>query len=117
MEAEQAHLKVREAYNLAAQTYHDLFQNEMNEKEFDQKLLDKFAGKFTKGSLICDAGCGPSAHIGKYLYDKGIQDTGIDISDKCIDLARKNNPGMQFERGDIIDLPFGEDAFDGIISY
>ena len=89
----------------------------MNEKEFDRKLLDKFASKFTNGSLICDAGCGPSAHIGKYLYDKGIKVIGIDISDKCIELARKNNPGMQLERGDIIKLPFGEDTFDGIISY
>ncbi|MDZ7623433.1 MAG: hypothetical protein U5J96_03170 [Ignavibacteriaceae bacterium] len=52
----------RQAYNLAAQKYHDLFHNEMNEKEYDRKLLDSFASRFNIDSLICDAGCGPSAH-------------------------------------------------------
>ena len=49
----------RQAYNLAAQKYHDLFHNEMNEKEYDRKLLDSFAARFNNDSLICDAGCGP----------------------------------------------------------
>ncbi len=55
--------KTRRAYNLAAQKYHDLFHNEMAEKEYDRKLLDAFAAKLPKGAAICDAGCGPSAHI------------------------------------------------------
>lgn len=38
------------AYNLAAQKYHDLFHNEMNEKEYDRKLLDSFAARFNKDS-------------------------------------------------------------------
>ena len=35
----------QQAYNLAAQKYHDLFYNEMNEKEYDRKLIDTFAAK------------------------------------------------------------------------
>ena len=52
-----------QAYNLTAKKYHDLFHNEMDEKEYDKKLLDSFAAKFNSNSLICDAGCGPSGHI------------------------------------------------------
>ena len=107
----------RQAYNLAAQKYHDLFHNEMNEKEYDRKLLDSFAVRFNKDSLICDAGCGPSSHIGKYLFDKGIKVTGVDISEKCVELARINNPEMKFECADIVNMPFDDNTFDGLISY
>ncbi len=110
-------LLTRQAYNLAAQKYHDLFHNEMNEKEYDRKLLDSFAARFNKDSLICDAGCGPSAHIGKYLFDKGIKVVGVDISEKCIELAKLNNPEMKFECADICNMPFDDNSFDGLISY
>jgi ubiquinone/menaquinone biosynthesis C-methylase UbiE len=107
----------RLAYNLAAQKYHDLFHNEMNEKEYDRKLLDSFAARFKKNSLICDAGCGPSAHIGKYLYEKGFKVVVVDISEKCIELAKKYNADMKFECSDISNMPFDDNTFDGIISY
>lgn len=107
----------RQAYNLAAQKYHDLFHNEMNEKAYDRNLLDSFAARFNKDSLICDAGCGPSAHIGRYLFEKGIKVVGVDISEKCIELARINNLEMKFECADISSMPFNDNTFDGLISY
>jgi len=110
-------LKTRQAYNLAAERYHGLFHNEMNEKEYDRKFLDSFAGRFHKDSLICDAGCGPSGHIGRYVFDKGIQVVGVDISDKCIELARHYNPKMRFEQGDIGNLAFDDGSIDAIISF
>ena len=110
-------LLTRQAYNLAAQKYHNLFHNEMNEKEYDRKLLDSFATRFNKDSLICDAGCGPSAHIGRYLFDKGIKIVGVDISEKCIELARNYNPDMKFECADIVNMPFDDNTFEGLISY
>jgi len=111
------HSKTRHAYNLAAQKYHELFHNELKEKAYDRNLLDSFGGKFDKGALICDAGCGPSVHIGRYLADKGMRVVGIDISDRCIEMAKALNPDMPFKREDIMKLSFGRDAFDGIISY
>ncbi|MGB5286978.1 MAG: class I SAM-dependent methyltransferase [Ignavibacteriaceae bacterium] len=107
----------RQSYNLAAQKYHDLFHNEMSEKEYDRKLLDSFAARFNKDSLICDAGCGPSAHIGRYLFEKGIKVIGVDISEKCVELARLNNSEMKFECADICSMPFDDNTFDGLISY
>ena len=107
----------RHAYNLAAQKYHDLFHNEMNEKEYDRKLLDSFAARFNKDSLICDAGCGPSGHIGRYLFDKEINVVGVDISEKCVELARLNNPDMKFECSNICSMPFDDNSFEGLISY
>lgn len=109
--------KTKLAYNLAAQKYHDQFHNEMNEKEYDRTLIDSFAGRFNNNSVILDAGCGPSGHIGRYLFDKGIQVVGIDISDRCVELARFYNPNIRFECGDTSDLPFDDGSFEGLISY
>jgi len=114
---ESVHEKTRLAYNRVAEKYHRLFHNELNEKAYDRKLLDNFANKFTPGSLICDAGCGPSAHIGRYLFDKGMNVVGVDISDRCIEMATDFNPGMQFSREDIAMMTFDPGAFDGLISY
>jgi SAM-dependent methyltransferase len=109
--------KTRWAYDLAAQRYHDLFHKEMYEMEYDRKLLDSFASRFQKGALICDAGCGPSGHIGRYVSDKGIHVIGIDVSEQCVQLARRHNPEMRFEQGDIANLLFDDESLDGIISY
>jgi len=105
------------AYNLAAQKYHDLFHNEMNEKEYDRKLLDSFAARFNKDSIVCDAGCGPSAHIGRYLFEKGIKVIGVDISENCVEIARITNPNIRFEIADIGAMPFDNNSFDGVMSY
>ena len=77
-----AHSITRQAYNIAADRYHSLFRDELKEKKYDMMLLDFFTGRLNKGSLICDAGCGPSGHIGRYLANKGMVITGIDISDR-----------------------------------
>ena len=106
-----------QAYNLTANKYHDLFHNEMDKKEYDKKLLDSFAAKFNSNSLICDAGSGPSGQISRYLIDKGLKVIGIDISEKCVQLARLNNPDARFECADISNMPFDENSFDGLISY
>jgi len=109
--------KTRAAYNLAAEKYHQLFFDEIDKKEFDRKIIDEFSEYFDKGSVLCDAGCGPSGHITGYIFKKGINITGIDISDKCIEIARKINPFIKFERGDISKLEYDNNYFDGIISY
>jgi SAM-dependent methyltransferase len=102
---------------MVAQKYHDLFSGEIGEKNYDRNLLDLFANRFSPGSRICDAGCGPSAHVGRYLFDKGMDVTGVDISDRCIAMASDLNPGMKFICDDIAGLGFEQDSFDGIISF
>ena len=113
---ENAHMAA-EAYDLVAGRYHELFHNEMREKEYDRNLLDGLASRFKAGSLLLDAGCGPSAHIGRYVADKGLAVAGVDISERCITLARQYNPAMAFLQADIAGLPFRPASFEGVISY
>ncbi len=108
--------KTRAAYDLAAGKYDDLFRSELERKPYDRAILDMFAGQFAGGSIICDAGCGPSAHIGKYLHDKGLKIIGLDLSERCVTIAEEANPGMPFRCEDIAAMSFPDGVLDGLVS-
>lgn len=105
------------AYNKTADKYHENFKEEIAQKEYDRLLLDRFSGLLRDHSMICDAGCGPSGHIGKYLVDRGHKITGIDISDRCIEIATSYNPDIVFKKMDMMHTNFDDASFDGIISF
>ncbi len=112
-----AHSRTRQAYNLTADRYHSLFRDELEAKEYDRMLLDFFSDRLNNGSLICDAGCGPSGHIGRYLANRSMVITGVDISDRCIELASPLNPDMHFVREDMARMSFENDSFNAVVSY
>lgn len=105
------------AYDKTAKKYHNYFKNELEQKEYDRIILDKFAGMLPYNASVCDAGCGPSCQYGKYLFEKGFCITGIDISDKCIEMAALNNPKINFSVMDMMKMDFSDNTFDGIISF
>lgn len=109
--------KTREAYNKAAEKYQQLFFDELDKKEFDKNILDEFSSYFHSKSIVLDAGCGPCGHSTSYLSKKGFNVVGIDISEKCIDLAKEHHPDIHFEVGDFSELKYSNNYFDGIISY
>jgi SAM-dependent methyltransferase len=101
---------------LAAERYYELFKDEMNQKESDRVILDKFASNFGSESIVCDMGCGPG-HITRYLFDKGLSTFGIDISERCIEIARRENPRMRFQVMDMARLDIADESIDGIIAF
>jgi len=117
MKLEQINELTKKAYNKTADKYHDNFKNEVIQKDYDRLLLDKFSGMLMANSFICDAGCGPSGHIGKYLADKGHKVIGIDISQRCIDIATSYNPEIDFKVMDMMNTDFENNSFDAIISF
>ena len=105
------------SYNKAAQKYYNLFYNELNRKPFDKEFIDYYLSFFNTDSIICDAGCGPCGHIENYIFQKGYKVVGIDISERCIEIAKKHSPGIKFETGDFSKLNCTNDYYDGLISY
>jgi ubiquinone/menaquinone biosynthesis C-methylase UbiE len=67
------------------------------------------------GGHILDVGCGTGI-VARLLVDNGFQVTGIDISQKMLDLARQHVPEATLEVGDMMALQFEDDSFDGILS-
>jgi len=112
----QIHEETRKSYNLAAEKYFEDFKDEMKQKEYDRAFLDEFSTHFDSTSVICDVGCGPG-HIAKYIHDKGLNIFGVDISEKCVEVAKRENPGVQFRVMDMAHLDLADESVDGIISF
>ncbi len=113
---EQVNEKTRESFNLAAEKYYEQFKDEMKQKEYDRLLLDRFAESFNADSVICDVGCGPG-HITRYLFDRGLNVFGVDISEKCVEIAQRENPEIRFQVMDMVKLDIADESLDGIISF
>ncbi len=47
------------------------------------------------GLTVLDAGCG-TGYVSKKLYDRGARVTGIDFSERMIEIARAHNPHIDF---------------------
>lgn len=102
---------VIKGYNIIANDYY----THRNLNKFNGEL-DEFANLVPKGGKVLDVGCGAGIPTAKYLVKKGLEVTGIDISETMLKMARKNVPEADFMNKDMTELDFDDNMFDGIIS-
>lgn len=84
--------------------------------EIEQYFLEKLVGKIGAKAKVLDFGCGTGLPFDKFLVERGVDLTGIDISQKHIKLAKKNVSEAKFIKGDFSRFDFGEQKFNAIIS-
>jgi len=78
-------------------------------------VLNDKIGRFVSllpGKKILDIACGPGHDVDNFVA-MGFDCLGIDLSEKMIELARKNFKG-KFEIMDFFDLKLADDSFDGL---
>ena len=103
---------VKQGYNKIAERYfvsRDQFSN--------IKYLEKLAGLLKPGATVLDIGCGAGVPVDKFLAEKGFKVSGIDFSEKQIELARKNVPQANYEVRDMVKLKTGEYQADAVVSF
>ncbi|MCA0985056.1 class I SAM-dependent methyltransferase [Halobacillus yeomjeoni] len=87
-------------------------------EEGSRKTIIPFLRKYiSEGSHIADLGCGDG--YGSYkLFQEGFRVTGLDLSQDMIDRANahSNSEELTFVQGDLTDLPFEKDSFDGVMA-
>ncbi len=69
-----------------------------------------------EGAELLELGCGPGDPTTKALA-KRYQVTANDISESCLELARKNAPSAKFILSDMTKLDFPAASFDGVVAY
>jgi ubiquinone/menaquinone biosynthesis C-methylase UbiE len=76
-------------------------------------LIDLIADHFgePKTVSVLDVGCGVGNYH-KLIVDRVGQVTGVDVSESCIDVAKKHNPQVQYQAYEGERLPFADAAFD-----
>lgn len=77
-----------------------------------------FIAEYAVGSWIVDIGCGNGRNA-VYMAGRGLRVTGLDMSPELLELARENASEKEvahrceFILGDITELPFNDNNFDG----
>jgi SAM-dependent methyltransferase len=78
-------------------------------------VLWQFAGD-VHGRTVLDAGCG-TGYLSKKLRDRGARVTGIDFSERMIEIARAHNPAIDFRMDSCAELrTLDDEYFDLVIA-
>jgi ubiquinone/menaquinone biosynthesis C-methylase UbiE len=107
---------IRRAYDTVAIEYAEAFSGEHEKKPKDQEILRRFSIEIGNRKPVWDFGCGPGQTT-KYLKDLGIEISGLDLSEKLLEQARAIHPGIEFRRGNILELEFDDDSIGGVVAF
>src|SRR3989338_10895408 len=77
------------------------------------ELVDRFANAVGKKGKVLDAGCA-AGRDSRLLKDRNLTPVGIDLYKSIIEIARKKYPDIHFEHGNLLELPFENETFDGV---
>ena len=97
--------------NKLAKSYYKRYNDSRYVKKH-RKIFEKLLKG--KNKKILDVGCGHGRDIREFTKD-GYQTMGIDLSDKIIEIAKKQNPGILILKQDMTKIDYDK-AFDGIWS-
>lgn len=98
--------KTKQGYNLIAEE----FSKHRTKPWEGARFLFDYA---QNGDKIIDLGCG-AGQFYEFLKDKKINYSGIDISEKLIEIARKKYKDANFKVADAMNLPFPDNYFDKV---
>ena len=77
-----------------------------------ERFLDELADRLPEGARVLDLGCGNGAKTSR-LADR-FEVTGVDISERQVELARAAVPGATFVQADFVELDFPAETFDAV---
>ena len=115
---------LRSSYDRVADAYVEKIYGELAHKPLDRELLDDFAARLLARSAsprgatnpVLDLGCGPG-HVSRYLRDRGLDVTGLDLTAGMLAHARRLNPDIPFVQGDMTALADAEAAWAGMVAF
>ncbi|MFD3821814.1 class I SAM-dependent methyltransferase [Streptomyces sp. NPDC058625] len=120
----------RAFYDAIAEDYADHFRDVFAAQTLELALLAGFAGLVkaaggtgtgTGGSSgvsgkVADLGCGPGWVTG-HLASCGLDVFGLDLSEPMLRIARRENPGLRFEQGSMLEPGIPDGTLAGVVSW
>jgi len=85
----------------------------------DHTARYRFACAYVRGKSVLDIACGTGFGSRILLQAGAARVVGIDISEDAIRFAREKYeaPGLEFETGDVLSIPYPQDSFERIVSF
>lgn len=104
-------MDLKETYNRIAEDWH---KDHLHDDWWIQDI-DTFIKNLPPGAHVLDVGCGSGVKA-KYLIDHGLKVTGIDISEKLLEIARREIPEGEFAILSMAELDTMQETFDGVFA-
>ncbi|MFD4786383.1 class I SAM-dependent methyltransferase [Streptomyces sp. NPDC058459] len=103
-------------YDAVAEDYAAHFRDAHLSQPLDRALLRVFAELVGAGAAVADLGCGPGRITG-FLGALGLDVSGLDLSPAMLAVARRENPGLRFEQGSMLELDLPDGELAGVVSW
>lgn len=111
---------VRASYDRAADNYVEMVATtgigDIRTHPWLKAAMDAFASAVAPIGPVLDVGCGPGT-VTAYLADCGIEASGVDLSPRMIDHARRLHPHCTFTVGSATDLDLRPASLGGILGW
>lgn len=92
------------------------WQDQHEQSDYGVAQVEKALSYAIRGGKALDVGCGAGGRFVRRLQDKGYAITGLDVSERMVELARKNHPKETFLYQDITTWETTE-TFDFILAW
>jgi SAM-dependent methyltransferase len=96
-------------YSRVAKAYEDVFERAI----LAEGRLTSMVRRHMDGKRVLDLACGNGRWLRRF-YPRDY--TGLDLNERMLEEARRHYPEAEFVCGDMTDLPFDDEAFDGVVS-
>ncbi|MFF7606278.1 methyltransferase domain-containing protein [Streptomyces parvulus] len=106
----------RTFYDAIAEDYQARFRTALADSPLDRALMAAFAELVGPDGQVADLGCGPG-RVTAHLASLGLRVFGLDLSASMLAIARRENPGLRFEQGSMLELDLPDGALAGAVSW
>jgi SAM-dependent methyltransferase len=108
--------KVRSSYDRVADTYVTLGIGDLGPEPWLRAALMAFAEQVRSLGPVLDVGCGPGT-VTAHLADLGVDVSGVDLSPRMVDHARRLHPGQKFAVASATDLRLAPASLGGVLGW
>jgi SAM-dependent methyltransferase len=111
---------VRESYDRVADNYVDMVVTtglgDVRTHPWLRAAMDVFADAVGGLGPVLDVGCGPGT-VTAYLADRGVDVSGVDLSPRMIEHARRLHPECSFSVGSSTELDLADSSLGGVLGW
>lgn len=107
---------VRESYDRCADAYVDLGVGRLETEPWLRAVLAAFAESVRGLGPVLDVGCGPG-NVTAHLTELGLDVSGVDLSPRMVEHARKQYPDLRFAVASATELDLAPASLGGVLGW
>lgn len=111
---------VRDSYDRVADNYAEMVattgMGDIRRHPWLKASVDAFADSVAGLGPVLDVGCGPGT-VTAYLAERGLDVSGVDLSPRMVENARRLHPECRFEVASATELDLAEESLGGVLGW